>query len=183
MVWYLEDFVDIDLSSKSSLLARKQRKPHKTKAIELPQEGICCPLKSEYDYANSTLEGLRQTSPPSLLELPKVEEATVRDVPHGDRWIQMGMHWMRIHVTPRDSLYTPLVGEEGPDLSTLSDTRITFKSFLHGRTQTISDDWRDATSEVDDSSWMGTTTFLARTSSGSIIPSYMPVHIVEQGPR
>ena len=33
MVWSLEEYVDIDLSSKSSLLARKQRKPHKTKAI------------------------------------------------------------------------------------------------------------------------------------------------------
>ena len=56
---------------KSSVLARKQRKPHKTKAIEMPKEGIVFPLESEYDYANSTLEGLRQTSPPSLLELPK----------------------------------------------------------------------------------------------------------------
>ena len=77
MVWSLEEFVDIDLSSKSSLLARNQRKPHKTKAIEMPKEGIVFPLKSEYDIANSTLEGLRQTSPPSLLELPHLEEATV----------------------------------------------------------------------------------------------------------
>ena len=42
----------------------KQRKPHKPKASEMPEEGICFPLKSEYDRANSTLEGLRQTSPP-----------------------------------------------------------------------------------------------------------------------
>ena len=55
----------------------------------MPKEGIVFPLKSEYDHANSTLEGLRRTSPPSLLELPNVEEATVRVVPHGDRWIQM----------------------------------------------------------------------------------------------
>ena len=102
MVWPLAEFVGIDLSSKSAVLARKQRKPHKTKAIEMPKEGICFPLKSEYDHANSTLEGLRQTSPPSLLELPNLEEATVRVVPHGYRWIQMGAHWMRIHVTPRD---------------------------------------------------------------------------------
>ena len=77
MVWFLEEFVDIDLSSKSSLLARNQRKPHKTKAVEMLEEGMCFPLKSEYDHANSTLEGLRQTSPPSLFELPSLEEATV----------------------------------------------------------------------------------------------------------
>ena len=115
MVWSLDEFVGIDLSSKSCLLARKQRKPHKTKAIEMPKEGIVFPLKSEYDIVNSTLEGLRQTRPPSLLELPHLEEATVRVVPHGDRWIQMGMHWMRIHVTPRDSLYVPLASSDGPD--------------------------------------------------------------------
>ena len=87
---------------------------------------------------------------------------------------------MRTHFAPRDSLYTPLVGEDGPDLSTLSGTRITFKSFLHGRRHTISDDWREATSRGDDSLWMGTTTFVIRTSSGSTSPSDMPVHIVEE---
>ena len=92
----------------------------------------------------------------------------------------MGMHWMRIHVTPRDTLDTPSLEGEGPDLSALSDTRITFKSVLYGRTHTISDDWRDATSGDDDLLRMGTTTFLARTSSGSTIPSDMPVCIVER---
>ena len=82
-------------------LTSKQRKPHKTKAVELPDEGIGFPLKSEYDRVNFTLEGLRRTSPPSLLELPGLEETTVRVVPHGDRWIQMGKHWMRIHAIPR----------------------------------------------------------------------------------
>ena len=118
----------------------------------MPKEGICFPLKSEYDIANSTLEGLRQTSPPSLLELPYLEEATARVVPHGDRWIQMGMHWMRIHITPRDSLYIPSASVDGPDLALLSDNRITFKSFLHGRTETISDNWRDVRSASEDSS-------------------------------
>ena len=33
MVWSIEEFASIDLSSKSSTLARKQRKPHKTQAI------------------------------------------------------------------------------------------------------------------------------------------------------
>ncbi len=71
------------------------------------------------------------------------------------------------------------MSEDGPDLSILSDTRITFKSYLHGRTQIVSDDWRDATSESDDSMWVGTTTFLTRTSSGSIAPPDVPTHIVK----
>ena len=87
------------------------------------------------------------------------------------------MHWMRIHTIPRDTLYTPMLEGDGPDLSTLSDTRITFKSFIHGRTQTISDDWRDATSGSDDSLWMGTTTFLVRTSSGSTSSSDVPFRV------
>ena len=40
LVWYLEECVDIDLSSQSCMLARKQRRPQKTKAVELPYEGI-----------------------------------------------------------------------------------------------------------------------------------------------
>ena len=89
MVFFLEEFVGIDLSSKSSLLARKQRRPHKTKADELLEEGICFPLKSEYDHANSTLEGLGRTSPPSLLELPGLEETTVTVIV-GFKWACIG---------------------------------------------------------------------------------------------
>ena len=95
---------------KSSTLAREQRQPHKTKAIELLDEGMRFPLKSEYDRVNFMLEGLRQTSPPSLLELAGLEEAAVRVVPHGDRWFQMGKHWMRIQVIPHDAVFHTTVG-------------------------------------------------------------------------
>ena len=54
MVWSLDDFVDIDLSSKSSALSRRMRRPHKTKVVELPDVGMSFPLKSEYDRANHT---------------------------------------------------------------------------------------------------------------------------------
>ena len=114
--WSLEEFVYIDLSSKSCMLTRKQRKPHKTMAVQMIEEGICFPFKSEYDRVNFSLEGRRQTSPPSLLELPGLEEAAVRVVPHGDRWFQMGKHWMRIHAFPRDAAYTPQLEDVGPDL-------------------------------------------------------------------
>ena len=69
------------------MLARKQRRPHNTKAVELLDEGICFPLKSEYDRANVALEGIRQNGPPSLLELLGLEEAAVRVISDGDRWI------------------------------------------------------------------------------------------------
>ena len=49
VVWSIEEFIDSDLSSTSCVLARKQIMPHITKAIELPEEGMCFPLKSEYD--------------------------------------------------------------------------------------------------------------------------------------
>ena len=52
MVWSLEAFADIDFLSKSYMLARKQRQPHKTKAVELLDEGIRFPLKSVHDRVN-----------------------------------------------------------------------------------------------------------------------------------
>ena len=73
-------------------------------------------------------------------------------VPHGDSWFQMGTHWMRIHVIPRAAVSTPQLEDGGPDLSTLTDTRITFKPFLDGHTTTISDDWRSASVDDDSSS-------------------------------
>ena len=62
-----------------------------------------------------------------MLELPGLDEAAVRVVPHGDRWVQMGRHWMRIHAMPRNAVYTPQLEEGGPDLSTLTDARITWR--------------------------------------------------------
>ena len=45
MVWSLEESTSMDFSGKSSMLSRKQRKPHKTKVVELPDEGIPFPLE------------------------------------------------------------------------------------------------------------------------------------------
>ena len=63
--------------------------------VELLDEGICFPLKGEYDRVNYTLEGLRQSTPLSALELPSAddfEHATVRVLPAGDRWVRLGIH-------------------------------------------------------------------------------------------
>ena len=88
------------------------------------------PLKSEYDRANYTLEGLRQSTPPSALELPSADDlegAAVRVLPAGDRRVRLGRHWIRVHTVPRTTVYTPQLEEDGPDLPTLLDVRITFK--------------------------------------------------------
>ena len=141
----------------------------------MPHEGIRFPLKSEYDRVNFTLAGLRQTSPPSLLELPGLDEAAVRVVPHGDHWIKMGKHWMSIHVFPREAAYTPQLEDGGPDLSILTGSRVTFTSYLDGRTVTITDDWRNVSHDDDSSLWMSKTTLLTSTSSGSDDTSDGPV--------
>ncbi|MFM7990533.1 MAG: hypothetical protein ACKPKO_65560, partial [Candidatus Fonsibacter sp.] len=54
MAWTLDEFSSIDLSMKESGLARLPRKPHKFKAIDLPDGDIVFPLKSELDRANYT---------------------------------------------------------------------------------------------------------------------------------
>ena len=76
-----------------------------------------------------TLEGLGQSSSRSLLELPDLDEATVRVISHGDQLVQMGKHRMRIHVVTCNTDYTLHVADGEPDLSTLVDTSITFKSY------------------------------------------------------
>ena len=56
MVWYLEEFVDIDLSSASILLARNQMKPQKKQEqLKCLKKVFVFLSKSEYDRANSTL--------------------------------------------------------------------------------------------------------------------------------
>ncbi|MFM7987357.1 MAG: hypothetical protein ACKPKO_49395, partial [Candidatus Fonsibacter sp.] len=60
VVWALDDFAHMDVSTKSSALSRRMRRPHKVKVIDRPFEGLGLPLKSEYDRALYALEGVRQ---------------------------------------------------------------------------------------------------------------------------
>ena len=163
MVWTLEEFAGMDLSTKSSILSRRSRRPHKTKVVNMPDEGIRFPLKSEYDRANNTLEGIRQSTPPSALELPSADDlegVAVRVLPAGDRWVRLGRHWMRVHTLPRNMACAPQLEEDGPDLSTLLDVRITFKSYDRGHIDTITDEWKSGVPDEEQCLWTGTTTFL-----------------------
>ena len=49
---------------------------------------------------------------------------------------------MRIHELPRTSMYIPQLEGEGPELSTLVNNGITFKSYADGGVYHITDDWR-----------------------------------------
>ena len=89
MVWTFEEFAAMDLSTKGPILSRRSRRPHKTKVVALPDEGIYFPLKSKYDRVNYTLQGIRQNTPWSALELPTDDNlgggvTTVRLLPGGD---------------------------------------------------------------------------------------------------
>ena len=74
----------MDLSTQNLCYPGKSRDLTQTKVVELPDEGVCFPLKSEYDRANCTLEGIRRNNPPSALDMPEVEDYSnveVRVVP------------------------------------------------------------------------------------------------------
>ena len=114
------------------------------------------------------------------MELPDLNEATVRVIPHGDSLFQMGKHWLRLHVVPRENAYSPHLEDGGPDLSTLVDTRVTFKSYLDGRTVASTDDWRNVPHDDDCSPWMGTATLLTSTSSGSGDSSDVPFCVADK---
>ena len=78
----------------------------------------------------------------------------------------MGKHWTIIHVVSRNVAYTPQLEDGGPELSTLIDTRITYKTCLNGHTDTITDDWTQAPHDADGLQWMGSTHVLTSTSVG-----------------
>ena len=80
------------LLNQQLFVIEKTKNTTQNKVIELLGAGICFPLKSEYDRVNYTLEGIRQSSPPSVLDTPAREEATVHAIPHGDWWNQVGRH-------------------------------------------------------------------------------------------
>ncbi|MFM7982154.1 MAG: hypothetical protein ACKPKO_22830, partial [Candidatus Fonsibacter sp.] len=137
----MDAFSSMDLSIKESGLARRQRKPHKFKAIDLPDGDIVCPLKSEFDRVNYTLEGTKANGTSSALELHDPVDVSVQIVSPADHWVQVGKHWMRVHVVPRTRDYFPQLEEGGPDISLLTGQRMIFRSYVGGGTETVNDDY------------------------------------------
>ncbi|MFM7982183.1 MAG: hypothetical protein ACKPKO_22975, partial [Candidatus Fonsibacter sp.] len=98
VVWSFDEVIHTDLSVKESGLSRRQRKPHNIKAIELIDEGIVFPLKSEYDRINHSLDGIREQRDISALEILDTGVVIVHVVQPKDHWIMVSKHWMRVHV-------------------------------------------------------------------------------------
>ena len=90
----------------------------------------------------------------------------------GDKRVQLGRRWMRIHVIPRTSAHTPQLEDGGPDIATLKGARITFKSSVGGHVDTIADDWTAYALDEDARPWVGTTTFLTMDMPDArVVPS------------
>ena len=49
MVWSLEEFADMDLSTKSLILSCRSRRPHKINVVALPDEGICSLNEQQFE--------------------------------------------------------------------------------------------------------------------------------------
>ena len=63
----------------------------------------------------------------------------------------------RVHVTPRKTLFTP--SHAPVDLSLLSPSRTTRKSYLNGSTQTLRDTWLASVKGRETEEWVGETIF------------------------
>jgi hypothetical protein len=86
----------------------------------------------------------------------------------GDSWFSRGSEgtWVRLHSTPRRSLFTPCRVPRGPahpdDLST---HRCTVGVDINGQSFRIQDDWTNAgdSHRILELPWTGTTTFMSKT--------------------
>ena len=69
--------------------------------------------------------------------------------------------WVRRHLIQRTSLFVPTRAEDGPDVTTLSNVRVTHVMFSDGTMDIIRDDWKsvDDARRVLPMPWTGETWF------------------------
>lgn len=81
-----------------------------------------------------------------------------------DHWIETTTHWIRIHVQPRQDLFTPTRTRDGPPLESLSTMRITKATHVVSqRLTTIRDNWTMSSSAQRTlATWTGQTLFPKR---------------------
>ena len=72
---------------------------------------------------------------------------------------------MCVHTVPLNTAYIPQLEEDGPDLSTLLDVRLSFKSYDRGHVDTITDDWRSGVPDEERCPGTGTTSSHCRSVS------------------
>ena len=88
----------------------------------------------------------------------------------GDSWFSRGSEgtWVRMHSTPRRSLFTPCRVPRGPaHPDELSTHRCTVGVDVNGQSFRIQDDWSNAgaSHRVFKLPWTGTTTFMSKKGS------------------
>ncbi|MFM7986414.1 MAG: hypothetical protein ACKPKO_44590, partial [Candidatus Fonsibacter sp.] len=115
------------------------------------------------------MEGVRERSDVSALELFVPGDVTVHVVQPKDHWVVIGKHWMRVHILPRTRDYFPQMEEGGPDITLRTGQRTSFKSFVGGGIETVSDDYLSSLEKETSESWT-TSTASGSYSSDSVMP-------------
>ena len=85
------------------------------------------------------------------------------DPKHPDSWEHVNDTWVRHHKLPRKIPFVPSGSPGGPDLSTLSDVRLTERCYPDGTVTRHSDSWTAEEEETADSDlWRGKTVFFTK---------------------
>jgi len=96
LIWYLSDFAGADLSADMKLKDIKFQRPHRTRVVEVPEEGYVFPLLTEYKRKNETLEGLTEQylkKNDDIFAMPgdfDPNAASSSGLRRGDTWLQIG---------------------------------------------------------------------------------------------
>ena len=78
-----------------------------------------------------------------------------------DQWIETDEAWVRVHVKPRKSFFSPVGSKGGPDLEDLENSRCTFLTYSDDREEVVEDEFQSEDSEKGrDELWTGFTVFI-----------------------
>ena len=112
--------------------------------MERAEEGIAFAFKAEYEWLNTTFEGLTSEGQNAILEWPaEADELPVvaRAVDYGDRWYDSEYYLYRLHVIPRLQFFVPTLEVGGPDPALLKDRRATML-YSDSKHALLQDSWR-----------------------------------------
>ena len=93
---------------------------------------------------------LREDQQPDQQDAKHEVYVTENDEKHPDTWEKIDgwpyIKWVRHHEKPRQDFFIPSGGPSGPDLESLLKTRKTYIHYPDGRTELVTDEWRDPNS-------------------------------------
>ena len=79
--------------------------------------------------------------------------------PTSDYWVREGNMWKRVHIQPRKDLYIPQQTDDGPDVTRLTQRRMSFIKPTNGTRGNSIDDWTTKRQATLDNEWTGSTNF------------------------